>query len=101
MGAGHTGSGAVSYTDRLNVEAHLTQALRHLRTAEVMLRNLDVSVDLTDADRCELSERAASIGHLTRQIGDDLGDVEVIYDVREHDLHVAPTIIDRGPIAAD
>ncbi len=75
----------MSYTDRLNVEAHLAQALRHLRTAEVMVRNLDVSVDLTTADRSELYERAASIGRLTRQIADELGDLEVVYDVREHD----------------
>lgn len=73
----------MSYTDRLNVEAHLTQALRHVRTAEVMVRNLEVRVDLTAADRSELSELASSIGRLTRQIGDGLGDVEVIHDLRE------------------
>ncbi len=86
----------MSYTDRLNVEAHLTQALHHLRTAEVMVRHLDASVDLTTADRRELYELAASIGNLTRQISDELGDVEVVYDLREHDVRgTSTTTADR------
>ncbi|TVR37539.1 MAG: hypothetical protein EA388_01370 [Nitriliruptor sp.] len=95
----------MSYTDRLNVDAHLTEALRHLRTAEVIVRNLDVTVDLTAADRCELYERASSISRLTRQIGDeldddDLDDVDVVYDVREYDLReTLSSTVDRDELA--
>lgn len=85
----------MSYTDRLNVDAHLAQALRHLETAEVMVRNLDVPADLTADDRGDLHGRSSSICRLARRIGDELDGVDVVYDLNE----ALTTDLDREQLA--
>lgn len=45
----------MGYTDRLTAEAHLQQAVRHLATAEAVVRSLDADADLTSTDHHELT----------------------------------------------